>query len=230
MGLELQLQKRKKFGKKARTLVEDGQVLGNLYGAGRESIAVNGDYNEVNRVVNEAGHNIPIDLVVDGKDKLMGLVNEVERDNITQRLHHVTFHIVKKGEKVQTEIPIKFTGDAPATREGLILVTILDHVEVEAVPSKLPEFFEISLESLTDESSVLHVSDLQVDEKDVEIMTDGELLLAKIDLPRPEEELEEDMEEEPTDPAEVPSEHGGDEDEESPAGDSSDDSDTKAQE
>lgn len=209
MELKLNLAKRKLTGKKAKKLIEEGNVLGNIYGTNLESQAVQGVYNEVNNVIRTAGYNMPVQLHVDGGKDHLALVHEVERDVITQRLHHVTFQVILKGQKVTTEVPIKLVGEAPAEKTGKIVITLTDKVEVEAIPSRLPEYLEVNIEELVEENDAKKVSDIKAI-AGVEILTNPDLLVAKVDIPRAElEEDEEDAEE--IDPADVPSEHGSDE-------------------
>ncbi len=205
--LKLGLKKREVFGKKAQNLIENDHVLGNIFGKGEESVAVEGDYREVDHVISEAGKNTPIELEVEGSENHLVLVSEVDRNNITQKLHHVAFQIIKRGQKVSAEVPVKLVGEAPATRENLILVTIIDAVEVEAIPSKLPDHFEISLETLAEVGDHINVGDIKA-EDDVEIKTDPETIVAKIDMPRAE--VEEEPEEEEVEEGEEGEEGEGD--------------------
>ena len=212
MDAKLTLSRRDVFGKKAKTLTEDGKTLVNIFGKGRESIAAFGDSREIEKVVSEAGKNHPIDLTV-GDEEVLVLVSEVERDYRTRSIHHVGFQVVIRGQKVTTEVPIHQTGEAPAAKLGLIVVSMLDSVEIEAIPSKIPEALEISIEGLSEDGDSLHVSDIAAPE-DVEIKTEGDRLIVKVETPRSQIEDEEDEgdEEEAADAADVPSEHGGDSD------------------
>ncbi len=207
MDAQLNLNKREVFGKKAKQLFEDGQALGNIFGKGEESIAVYGLGNEVDRVVSQAGKNHPITITLDSGKQVMALVHEVERDYITRRMRHVTFHIVKKGEKVTTEVPVHQVDEAPAVRTGKIIVTLMDHVEVEATPADLPEALEVSIANLVDDGDMVTLHDIVVP-KGVEIQADLDQPIAKVEVPR--SQIEEAAEAEEADAASVPSDHGSD--------------------
>lgn len=208
--LKIALQKRTLTGKKAKKLVDDGMVLGNVYGKGHDSVAVMAPRRELAKVVEIAGKNHPISLDIEGEAQL-ALVSDIERDNITQEMHHVSFHIVKRGEKVHAEVPIHQTGEAPALRTGKIIITLLDFVEVEADPTKLPDHFDIDVSSLIEVGDTVHVSDLKVS-ADVEIQNEADSPIAKVDIPRSqvEDETEDEEAEGEGDEsaADVPSEHG----------------------
>lgn len=210
MDAKLTLSRRDVFGKKAKTLTQDGKVLANIFGKGRNSIAAFGEQGVVEKVVSEAGKNHPITITLDDGKDVLALVHEVERDYKTRQIHHVTFQVVIKGQKVTTEVPVHIIGDAPAVKTGLIVVTMLDAIEIEAIPSKIPNALEISAETLIEDGDSLHVSDLVIPEG-VEIKIEDDRLIAKVETPRSQidEEPEEDEE---VDAADVPSEHGsGDE-------------------
>lgn len=209
--LSLKVDPRSEFGRKAKVLTKQGKVLGNIVGRGEESRAVSADYSELSKVVAKAGKTQPIQLEIDGSGEQLVLINDVERDTLTQRLHHVTFQAIHKGEKVHTEIPIKFIGDAPAARTGKILVTILEQIEVKADPTSIPEAFEVDISNLEEIGDSIAVSDIKTQDS-LEILVDSEQLLMKVDAPRAEEEPEE-TEEEELSADDIPSDHGGDEEE-----------------
>jgi len=198
--LRLSLNKRDVLGKKAKRLVEEGFVLGNVFGKGIDSIAVQGPAGVVDKVIKAAGKSQPIEIQIEGANNQLALVSDIERDNITQVLHHVSFHAIKRGEKVHAEVPIVLTGDAPAERSNLIVITVVDAVEVEAVPSKLPEKFELDKNVLAEVGDSITVADIGVGEGIV-VLTDPETMIAKVEMPRAEVE-EEKAEEEDQESAE----------------------------
>ncbi len=189
--LKLVLTKRELLGKKAKSLTNDDQVLGNVYGKDHASVAVAAPRKALAKVVDQAGKNHPIELDIDG-EKLLALVSDIERHNITQAVHHVSFHIVKRGQKVHAEIPIHLEGEAPALRTGKILITLLDSVEVEADATKLPDHFTADVSGLIEEGDTIHLSDIKVS-ADVEILADLNSPVVKVDVPRAQvEDIEAD--------------------------------------
>ncbi len=208
MDAKLTLSRREVFGKKAKSLTSEGKTLANIFGKGRNSIAAFGEATTVERVVGEAGKNHPITITLDDGKELLALVHEVERDYKTNHIHHVSFQVVIKGQKVTTEVPIRLTGEAPAQRVGLIVVTYLDSIEIEAIPSKIPDALEVSVDSLVEDGDAVHLSDLKVPE-DVQVKVEDDRLIAKVETPRSQIE-EEDEDDTAEDAADVPSEHGGD--------------------
>lgn len=188
---KLDLTTRENINKKSRrALLDDGGVLGNIYGRGFDSLAVAGKYRDVYNTVKQAGKSHPIALTIDGKQELDAIVHDIEQDNISQKLHHVTFKVIVKGEKLKTDIPIHFIGEAPADKLGLITVKVLDAIHIETIPSKLPESFDVDISQLAEEGDAIRVSDLVIDE-DINVLVELDSMIVRIEAPRAQVEEEE---------------------------------------
>lgn len=210
--LKLQLKVRDIHGKKAKKIINEGGVLGNVYGKGQDSQSVMGDYRTVVKTLEQAGTQ-PIELDIEGGKSELALVKKVERSSLSGRVHHVEFQIIHKGEKVNTEVPLKMVGEAPAVRTGKIIVTMLDSVEIETIPSSIPEHIEYDVSELAEEDDHVLVSDIKPI-GGVEILTEGDHMIAKVDVPRAQVEQEAEEEEEETTAADVPSDRGSEKEQE----------------
>jgi large subunit ribosomal protein L25 len=106
-------------------------------------------------------------------------------------------------EKLKAEIPLHFVGESTAVyqQEGSLIQPI-QTVEVEALPADLPESIEVDISVLDDFEKTITVGDLTVP-ANVEMMTPAEELVAKVEPPRSDEELEA-LEEEIDEQAEMP--------------------------
>lgn len=205
--LKLKLKLRDIRGKKAKKIIDEGGVLGNVFGKGLESQAVEGDYQTVVKTINKAGTQ-PIELEVEGGKNELVLVKKVETSSLTGRVHHIEFHAIHKGEKVHTEVPLKMVGDAPAEKTGKIVVTMLDAVEIEATPTNIPEVIEVDATVLVEEDDHILVENLKLPEG-VKMLTEPDQMIAKVDVPRAQVE-QEAAEDEEASAADVPSDHGSD--------------------
>jgi large subunit ribosomal protein L25 len=203
--LKLKLKLRDVHGKKARKIIENGGIIGNVFGKGQASQSVEGEYRAVSKTLESAG-NQPIQLEIEGGKDELALVKKIETQPLTGRIHHVEFHIIHRGEKVTTEVPLKMTGDAPAERTGKIVVTMLDLVEIEATPTNIPESIDVDMSSLVEENDSIVVGDIKAPQG-VEILTEKDHMIAKVEVPRAQVELEAE-EAEAASAADVPSEHG----------------------
>src|SRR5258706_14100522 len=135
----LAVTKREVFGRKVKKLRKEGTLTGNVYGKELKSIAVQMPTKSFLSVFEEAGHSGVVDLKL-GEETIPTLVHEVTYDHIERFPLHVDFYKVNLKEKVKTNVPVVLTGEPAAVTEKLgLLLQNLDEVEVEALPTDLPE-------------------------------------------------------------------------------------------
>jgi len=141
-----------------------------------------------------------ITIELDGK-QYPTLVREKQLDFIRNTPIHVDFLAVSMTEKITANVGIHVEGEAPAVKDfGAILVTNLTELEVECLPSDLPERFTVDVSGLTEISSGVYVKDVVAPEN-VEILTDPEEVIvvatamAAEEIEEEEEVLEEEGEE-----------------------------------
>ncbi len=204
----LQASSREVFGKKTKTLRQAGQIPAIVYGNEKDNQPVSIDQYQFDRVFATAGQNTIIALKVGDAQPVNVLIQAVEHDPLTGKLMHADLYRVNMNQAIRTTVPLHFVGDAPAVyqQEG-VLLTNIEEVEVETLPAKLPASIEVDISGLDDFEKTIHVSDLVVPEG-VKILVEPEELVAKVDPPRSEEELEA-LDEEIVE--EIPAEEGAEE-------------------
>ena len=187
---------RKIIGKKVKQLRREGLLPANVYGKGLNSHAVQVKIAEFQSVFKEVGTSGLINLQFDGKTKPV-LVKNLHMNFQSNVPLHADFYQVNLKEKVKTTVPVILTGEPVAVTDKLgMLLQTLSEVEVEALPDKLPENVEISVEQLAALGDQITVGDLKVDEE-VTILTDPSQTVAKIAelvVEEPEPEVEEGTE------------------------------------
>lgn len=173
---------------KAKNLRKQNLIPAEYYGHGVENVSVQMDYQTFRKLYREAGENTIIDLKIDGSGDKKVLVHRVDRHPVSDEIEYVEFINVRLDEKVTTNLPIHLEGQAPAVKElGGTLVQNLDELEIRCLPDDLIHEVTLSLESLVDFHSALHVSDIVVPEK-IEVLTDPGRTVATVQPPRAEEE------------------------------------------
>lgn len=194
--ITLTASKREQYGKQVRKLRAEGDVPAVAYGHGTDPIAIQINERQIDKVYKEAGSSRIINLDIDGGTH-NAIFQEVQKDPRNGRLIHADFHLVRMNEKIKTEVPLHFVGESTAVyQDGGSLLKNLDTIEIEALPADLPESFEVDIAALDNFEKTIHVADLKVP-AGVEILSDAEELIAKVEPPRSEEELAE-LEEPPT--------------------------------
>ncbi len=188
--IELAAQTREARGKQVKAVRAEGNVPAVMYGHGTEAQAVSVGLRSLTKVFGEAGSNKMVALSVDDGKPANVMIQDVQIDSRTGQIIHADFYKVKMNEKIKAEIPLHFTGESTAVYklEGS-LIQGLSTVEVEALPANLPESIEVDITVLDDFDKTIHVSDLTIP-GNVELLTDETELIAKVEPPRSDEELE----------------------------------------
>ncbi len=134
---------RASFGKgAARKLRALGKIPAVIYGHGAAPRHVTLPGHEVTLIIRKA--NQVLELVVDGKNELT-LVKDVQRDPVRQIIEHIDLLVVRRGEKVHVDVPVRVEGEsAPSTTAVQDANTI--SIEVEA--TNIPEYIVLSIEGL----------------------------------------------------------------------------------
>jgi large subunit ribosomal protein L25 len=176
---QVQVEKRTVLGKKVKKLRKSGILPANIYGKGVQSLAVQLPYDKFEEVFEEAGETGVVNVVVDGQTRPT-LIHNVQYDHITQEPVHADFYQVNLKEKVTTMVPVVLVGEAKAVTEKLGLVLQpMSEVEVEALPTDLPENIEVDVTNLAAVDDQLMVSDLKAP-SGVEIVSDKDQVVVKI--------------------------------------------------
>jgi large subunit ribosomal protein L25 len=203
----------------ARRLRKTGLVPAVVYGQGAEPAHVAVDHHDLTQAFHTpAGANVVINLEIDGAGGVPTLVRQIDRHPYKPFIRHVDFVRVDLTVKVEAEVAIHFVGSPVGVKEGGILVPALNEVTVEALPTEIPNAFEVDVSQLRINDS-LHVSDLPQIEN-VTILDNPEDLLVTVEVPAAEPEPEpEPVEGEEAEEAEA-------EGEETPAAASAEDSES----
>lgn len=198
--LKLTAEKRTILGRKAKTLRREGILPANIYGKKVKSLAVQTDLKSFLAAFKKTGETSIVGLKVKGEKKSRPvLIHNVQFDPVSDQPLHTDFYQVDLKEKVTTEVPIELVGESPAAKEKIgILIQPLTDVEVEALPTELPDKLELDISGLKEVDDAVTVADLKVP-KEVKVLTPEKEMLAKIEplakeevvLP-PEEEIPEE--------------------------------------
>jgi large subunit ribosomal protein L25 len=191
----LNAKQRTVIGKQVRALRREGLLPAVLYGTGIEPISLELELFEASKVLSKMGSSTLVSLKV-GRQTHQVLVREIQRDVIRRDIKHVDFLKVAMDVVIRASVPVELVGEALAVSElGGVLVSGLAVVEVEALPSDLPDRMVVDLELLVEIEDTITVSDLSFGEG-VEVLTSMDEVLARVIYQVEEEIEEEEVEEE----------------------------------
>jgi large subunit ribosomal protein L25 len=187
--IELKAEPRKISGKHVKQLRAEGYVPAVLYGSKIKAALIQVASKPLHKALAQASGNTFISLQVGDKKPVLVLAREVQRDVLRHHIVHADFYQVVMTEKITVEVPLAFVGDAPATKDGGILVHGLGTIEIQCLPADVPPSIEVDLSPLTDFHSRISVADLHLPAA-ITILSEPESLVAHIEMPRKAEEEE----------------------------------------
>lgn len=177
--MQLNAATRQLIGKRARRLYREGKLPAIVYGHAATPTPLTLDRLEFQKVYLKSGRTHLLDLVVDGKTEKV-LVREIQTHPRRLGPIHVDFYAVSLEEKIHVEVPVHLTGESAAVKRGDADIVQPIHVlEVECLPTDIPEAFEVDLTPLAEIDSELRVSEIKVP-KGVTVLADPDELVVKI--------------------------------------------------
>ncbi|MBI4039463.1 50S ribosomal protein L25 [Candidatus Daviesbacteria bacterium] len=213
--LQLSAQRRDFLGKKVHRLRSQGLLPGHIYGHDVDPVSVSVKSEEFVKIFAKAGETGLIDLVINDDKVRPVLIHDVQYDPAYHKPLNIDFYQVNLSEKVAVNVPVEIIGESPVVNMGEgVLLAELSELEVEALPTDLPEKITVDVSSLNAVGDVIHVKDLHTP-AGVIVKVDPEQIVVHIGQPvMPEKEevaitpeapiIPEAVAEEGTPPAETP--------------------------
>ena len=91
--------------------------------------------------------NFLVELEIDGK-KSMALVQDIQKNPLTNLLIHVDFKRLTKDSVVTAQVPLRPVGTAEGVKEGGVLLTPMQTVTLKGRPADIPESLEPDISHL----------------------------------------------------------------------------------
>ncbi len=194
--VELKATFRSKIGKGAvkqvRTLK---QIPAVVYGREKKSLPIQVDHKTFEKILNTgAGANVLINLKVAGETSLdeRVLIKEIQHDPVTDQIDHVDFHVISLTEKIRVKVHLVTKGEAIGTKEGGILDMVHHEVEIECLPTQIPDKLEADISKMNI-GDAIHIRDLTFPEGVASLFPEDEVVIT---LHAPRAEAEKPAEEE----------------------------------
>ena len=171
----------------ARTLRREGKVPGVIYGHGRTPEAVTVDTTALNKMlVGIRAATTIVDVVIDDRAPVKALIREIQRDSLRPgQILHLDLYEIQAHEEITLEVPVHLVGIPDGVRNfGGVLDHSLREVEIEVLPSDIPEHVELDVTALTIGHS-LFVRDISI--PNARILNDPDTPVCTVVAPRTEE-------------------------------------------
>lgn len=175
----LEATERKIVGKKVKKLRKEGLLPVGLYGKDVKSAALSVKLPEFMKVYSKAGMTGLVELKF-GSSSVHTLISNVQFHPVTRRPLHAEFHAVKLTEKIKANVPLEITGQSPAVANNIgILLQTLNEIEVEALPTDLPEKISVDVTKLAEVGQQVAVGELEKI-SGVEVLTAPDEIVVKV--------------------------------------------------
>lgn len=189
-NFSLEAQPRTVTGKKVKQLRREGWVPAIIYGQ-QTPVNIQLERKELRRVLRRSGTSNLVDIDLNGDQRTV-LVREIQQHVTRGDVLHVDFMEVDMQATLTAEAELVATGVSPAAEDGMGSVMLpLRSVEIECRPGDLISEIEFDITPIEGPDSVLFVRDLVAPEG-VTILTDGDMVIARLELMQEEEEEEVD--------------------------------------
>lgn len=180
---------RTEFGKGAsRRLRRDFRVPAVVYGNKLDPMHVHVDILEFQAILRNEGVNAVLELEIEGQDHLV-MIKAVDQNVLTLDVDHADLLNVKRGEKVEVDVPVVFTGQ-PAP--GALVTQEADVITILADVLNIPEEITVDIEGKEIGDQVL-AGDLQMP-GNASLVSEEDTLIINVVEPEEEELPEPDAE------------------------------------
>ncbi|MDO4412946.1 50S ribosomal protein L25/general stress protein Ctc [Cutibacterium sp.] len=184
--IHLKAEERTEFGKgAARRIRRENKVPAVMYGHGHDPIHVTLEGHATLLALRT--ENPLLSIEIEGKEPLLALPKDVQRDVLKGFVRHVDLLSVRRGEKVDVEVALRLTGESVP---GTIAMTEFNEIEVEADLLNIPESIEIDVTDL-EAGTTIHLGDLKLPEGTT-LKGDPEAVAATVAFPEAEPEEDEE--------------------------------------
>jgi len=185
--INLKAKIREELGKEAvKKLRGQGLVPAVVY-KGKKSLSIKVQARELFEVIHtKAGENVLVNLQVESKKSTQSaIIKEIQYHPVRGDVLHVDFNEISLTEALVVKVPIAVKGEAEGIKEGGVVEHVLWEIEVECLPTEIPENIPVDVTPLKIGDSIL-VKELKVP-KNVKILTDLSATVISLKVPHVEE-------------------------------------------
>lgn len=187
----LEVEQRPEQGSRAvRRLRRSGFVPGVVYGAGLgEPRSFKVGTRDL-RIALQASSQV-IDLQLGGEAAVPVILKDQQRHPVRDEVMHVDMLQVDLNEKIQSTVTVELEGtdDAPGAKEGGVLEQVTRELNVEALPTDLPERIVVDVSGMA-AAATMHLAELTAPEGVAFLDDPEETIIATITVPTQVEEPE----------------------------------------
>ncbi len=193
--IKLGIENRTGLGKNKVDKIRDEEMIpAVVYARGEENIIAKVDESEFVKVYRAAGSSTLVELNLDG-EKIPVIIKDVQRHPVKNQILHIDFQKLNMKEKIKVTVPVVLVNRDSIRLQPSILMQLLDQVEVECLPSHMPNTADVDVEDMDFATPIL-VKDLDIAQNEnITILRDLDDVVCTLSQPSTIEEDEETEEE-----------------------------------
>ena len=185
----LKARQREGLGKQAvRKIQAEKRIPAVVYGSGIKTTSIEVSSDDFWRVIHtKAGENVVIQLAVSGHKSFEKtvVIKEIQHHPVTDSIVHVDFNAVSLTEKIKVKVLLHVKGEAPGIKEGGVMDMVHHEIEVECLPTNIPERLDADISALNIGDSI-HVREISFP-TGVQPQLPGDEVVVAIHAPKAEE-------------------------------------------
>ena len=172
-----ELREQEKGTSSSRRLRRSGFVPGIIYGAGKETISLTIDHNQLLRKLNVDNFLSSIISIQINDKKEDVLIKDIQVHPSKQQVMHLDFLRIKSDEVIRVKVPVIFLNEESAIGvklEGGTVTPLMNEIEVSCLPKNLPENLEIDIIDMKVDD-MLYLEDIELpDGVEIPLLTQEE--------------------------------------------------------
>jgi len=126
-------------------------------------VAIQVDRTALERFMKDHGRTTLINMAIPGTSEQTAMIAHVQREPVSGKIQHVDFMQIEMNQPMKVRVPIHVEGESPAVKSGDgILLHLRNDIEVEALPTDLPESLTIDVSGLEKVDDAVYMRDLKL--------------------------------------------------------------------
>jgi len=174
----------------ARRMRREGEVPGNIAGLGKDPRAIALNEHDFEMVYRSGAQLITIETP---EETVEALIREVQLNTFGDRVLHVDFEEIQRGQAVEVEVPLDFFGEPAGVSDGGVFQHVLDRITVSCLPKDIPDKIEVDVRELGADEEI-RVRDIVLPEGATVVDLEPDEVVALVSAPVVEEEEGEEEE------------------------------------
>jgi large subunit ribosomal protein L25 len=133
----------------SRRLRKQDRIPAILYGKHTAPVTLSVENAEFIRLVKAIGDNAALIELKGSKEQALSILQEKQRDPMTDRYLHVDLHEVKPDEKMEINVPVHTSGESTGVKnESGVLEASSHTLRIRCLPKDLPAFIDVDVTEL----------------------------------------------------------------------------------